>query len=128
MSYGVLCDMKESIIRNKSYSFASRIIKTYKLLIGEQREHVLSKQLLRSGTSIGANVEEALAASSAADFIHKLNISAKEARETSYWLRLLHDNEFLPTALFESIHGDCTEISKILSSILITTKSNNTKA
>ena len=88
--------MKESIIRQKSYDFASRIVKAYKFLASEQREHVLSKQLLRSGTSIGANFEEALAASSTADFIHKLNIAAKEARETSYWLRLLRDNDFLP--------------------------------
>ena len=76
--------MKASIIQQKSYDFASRIIKAHKFLVSEQKEYVLSKQLLRSGTSIGANVEEALAASSTADFIHKLNIAAKEARETSY--------------------------------------------
>ena len=87
-----------------------------------QKEYVLSKQLLRSGTSIGANVEEALAASSTADFIHKLNIAAKEARETSYWLRLLRDNDYLPETAFESIHAHKLEITKILSSILLTTK------
>ena len=76
--------MKTSIIQQKTYDFASRIVKAYKFLVAEQKEYVLSKQLLRSGTSIGANVEEALAASSTADFIHKLNIAAKEARETSY--------------------------------------------
>ena len=117
--------MKKNIVQDKSYAFASRIVKTYKLLVNEQREYVLSKQVLRGGTSIGANVEEALAASSAADFVHKLNIAAKEARETSYWLRLLHDNDFLPTALFESIYADSTELSKILSSIILTTKANN---
>ena len=90
--------------------------------MSEQKEYVLSKQLLRSGTSIGANVEEALAASSTADFIHKLNIAAKEARETSYWLRLLRDNDFLPESAFESIHAHNIEITKILSSILLTTK------
>ncbi len=117
--------MKESIIQQKSYAFASRIIKAYKYLVAEQREFVLSKQLLRSGTSIGANVEEALAASSTADFINKLNLAAKEARETSYWLCLLHDNEFLPAAAFTSIHAHNLEIIKIISSILLTTKSNS---
>ena len=116
--------MKASIIQQKSYDFASRIIKAYKFLVSEQKEYVLSKQLLRSGTSIGANVEEALAASSTADFIHKLNIAAKEARETSYWLRLLRDNDYLSEAAFESIHAHNTEITKILSSILLTTKAN----
>ena len=114
--------MKGRIIQQKSYDFASRIVKAYKFLVNEQREYVLSKQLLRSGTSIGANVEEALAASSTADFIHKLNIAAKEARETSYWLRLLRDNDFLPEPAFESIHTHNLEITKILSSILLTTK------
>ena len=117
--------MNTNIILQKTYDFASRIVKAYKFLVGEQREYVLSKQLLRSGTSIGANVEEALAASSTADFIHKLNIAAKEARETSYWLRLLHDNDYLPEAAFESIHDHNIEITKILSSILLTTKANN---
>ncbi len=114
--------MKENAIRQKSYAFASRIVKAYKYLTREQREFVLSKQLLRSGTSIGANVEEALAASSTADFINKLNIAAKEARETSYWLRLLHDNEFLAPAAFESIHTHNLELIKLLASILITVK------
>jgi four helix bundle protein len=86
---------------------------------------VLAKQLLRSGTSIGANVEEAIAASSKADFIHKLNIAAKEARETSYWLRLLKDSQFMPEKAFESIQGDCLEVRRIISSILITMKSNS---
>ena len=116
--------MKENAIQQKSSAFASRIVKAYKYLVGEQREFVLSKQLLRSGTSIGANVEEALAASSTADFSAKLNIAAKEARETSYWLRLLHDNDFLPTEAFNSIHAHNLEISKLLSSILLSTKAN----
>lgn len=116
--------MKENIVQAKSYAFASRIVKAYRYLVSEQREFVLSKQLLRSGTSIGANVEEALAASSTADFANKLNIAAKEARETSYWLRLLHDNGFLPSSAFTSIHAHNQELIKLLASILITTKSN----
>jgi len=114
--------MKENAIQQKSYAFASRIVKAYKYLVSEQREFVLSKQLLRSGTSIGANVEKALAASSKADFINKLNIAAKEARETSYWLRLLHDNHFLPSSAFDSIHAHNLELLKLLSSILLTTR------
>ena len=117
--------MKENAIRSKSYAFASRIVKAYKYLIDEKREFVMSKQLLRSGTSIGANVEEALAGSSTADFIHKLNIAAKEARETDYWLRLLHDNDFLTTRVFNSMHKDNEEIIKLLSSILIGKKANS---
>ncbi len=85
--------MKENLVVDKTYAFASRIIKLYRYLTQEQREYVLSKQVLRSGTSVGANVEEAVAAASRADFIHKLTIAAKEARETAYWLRLPHDNE-----------------------------------
>lgn len=117
--------MRDNVIQQKSYAFASRIVKMYKYLLHEQREFVLSKQVLRSGTSVGANVEEALAASSKADFIAKLTIAAKEARETTYWLRLLHDNDYLPTPLFNSLHSDNTEISKLLSSILMTTKANS---
>jgi four helix bundle protein len=117
--------VRERIIQQKSYTFASRVIKAYKYLVTEQREFVLSKQLLRSGTSSGANVEEALAASSTADFINKLNVAAKEARETSYWLRLLHDNDFLPTSAFNSVHQRNLELINIISSILITTKSKS---
>ena len=117
--------MKNNVVQEKSYAFASRVVKLYKVLTVEHREFVLSKQLLRSGTSIGANVEEALAASSKADFIRKLNIAAKEARETSYWLRLLHDNDFITTALFESMHAYNVELTKLLSSILLTTKNSS---
>ena len=113
---------KNNIVQVKTYAFASRIIKCYKFLIAEQREFVLSKQLLRSGTSIGANVEEAIAASSTADFVHKLNIAAKECRETSYWLRLLHDNYYLPSSAFNSIHQDNAEIQRIITSIILSVK------
>ncbi|QNF33553.1 four helix bundle protein [Adhaeribacter swui] len=115
---------KENVICDKSYAFALRIIKLYKYLTLEQKEFILSKQLLRSGTSIGANVEEAIAASSKADFVHKLNIAAKEARETAYWLRLLKDSHYLPENAFESIYEDGIEIRRIISSILISMKSN----
>ena len=81
--------MKESILREKSYQFALRIVKLYQFIASEKKEFVLSKQILRSGTSIGANVEEAIAAQSRKDFIHKMSIASKEARETKYWLRLL---------------------------------------
>ena len=113
---------EENVILRKSYDFALRVVKIYKFLTIEQKEFVLSKQLLRSGTSIGANVEEAIAASSKADFIHKLTISAKEARETSYWLRLLKDSEYLPEVTFSPIHEECLVIRRILSKILITLK------
>lgn len=119
--------MAESIIASKSYNFALRIIKLYKHLIERQREFVLAKQVLRSGTSIGANIEEALGGQSKADFRHKLSIALKEARETSYWLRLLKDSEFIKPDAFNSIHGECEELIKILKSIILTSqqKENN---
>jgi four helix bundle protein len=118
--------MKENIIVDKTYAFASRIVKLYKYLTHDQKKYVLSKQVLRSGTSIGANVEEAVAACSRADFISKLTIAAKEARETAYWLRLLHDNEYLPSPLFHSLSTDIDEIKRILGSIVLSAKSPNT--
>lgn len=112
----------ESIIANKSYLFAWEIIKVYKFLIQERKEFVLSKQLLRSGTSIGANVNEAVCAQSKRDFVHKLSISLKEARETLYWSKLLYDSEYIDEVLFISLKEKCIEINKILSSIILTTK------
>lgn len=117
-----MAEVKESIIGNKSYSFALAVANTYKLLTNTQKEFVLSKQLLRSGTSIGANVREALAAESKKDFIHKLHISLKEARETSYWLNLLKDSSYLDELSFVSLQRSCDELIRILSSIIITTK------
>ncbi|HEX8427150.1 four helix bundle protein [Hymenobacter sp.] len=114
--------MKSNAIRDKSFAFASRIVKVYRYLIKEQNEYILSKQLLRSATSIGANVEEALSGVSKADFIHKLSISAKEAREASYWLRLLHDNGYLKSTAFDSLHSECVELLKIINSIILTSK------
>ena len=87
--------MKNNVIRDKSYAFAIRVVNLYKYLVYTKKEFVLSKQVLRSGTSIGANVEEAIGAQSSKDFIAKLSISYKEARETNYWIRLLKDTNFI---------------------------------
>ncbi len=114
----------ENIIQIKSYKFALCIIKLYKFLIEEKKEFVLSKQILRCGTSIGANVEEALGGQSKADFIAKLQIALKESRETHYWLRLLIDSIYLDKKAGESILEDCEEIIKLLIAILKTSKSN----
>jgi four helix bundle protein len=114
----------ENTVKNKSYAFALRVIKAYKYLGSEQREFVLSKQLLRSGTSIGALIREAEHAESKADFIHKMNIALKEANETEYWLMLLHDSEYIDNNSFNSIIADCQELIKLLISIIKTSKSN----
>ena len=108
----------------KSYAFALRIVKLYKYLVEEKREFVLSKQVLKSGTSIGANAEEAEGAQSKKDFIAKISISYKEARETHYWLRLLRDSNYLEAPLAASILEDCQALKKILSAILISSKKN----
>lgn len=110
--------MKENVVKDKSFGFAVRIVNLYKHLSQEKREFVLSKQLLRSGTSIGANVEEAIGGISKADFKAKLGIAYKEARETAYWLRLLHTTEFLDYKEYESIHADCNELCKLLFTII----------
>ena len=112
----------DNIIAEKSKSFALRIIKLYKYLSNEQKEYVLSKQILRSGTSIGANVREAIRGQSTADFYAKINISLKEAEETLYWLELLHKSEYIETSHFDSIYSECKEITKILMSISKTQK------
>ena len=114
--------MKESLIYNKSLDYAVRIVNLYKFLTNVKNETVISKQLLRSGTSIGANVSEALSAESTADFIHKLSISQKEANETQYWLSLLLKTEYISQVQYESMLQDCEEIRKMLISIIITTK------
>ncbi len=116
--------MKKNIIKEKSYSFAIRIVKLYKHLSQEKKEFILSKQVLRSGTSIGANVEEAVGGISKADFRAKLSIAYKEARETVYWLRLLNDTDFIDDKLYHSIYKDAEELCKILFSIIHTTKNN----
>ena len=111
-------------IQSKSFSFAVRIVKLCRLLRTDRKEHILSKQLLRCGTSIGANVAEAQHAQSRADFQSKLNIALKEASETEYWLRLLEATEYLSTAEFESIYKDCDELVKILISSVKTNKTD----
>jgi len=114
--------MKENIILNKSYDFAIRVIRMYQHLTKGKKEFVLSKQVLRSGTSIGANVEEAIGGSSKKDFLNKMKIAYKEARETSYWLRLLKDTDFINQKAFDSIHNDCEELLKLLYTIIKSTK------
>ncbi|WP_373481266.1 four helix bundle protein [Geminocystis sp.] len=114
----------DSIIYKKAYNFSLRIIKAYRYLIEEKKEFILSKQLLRSGTSIGANIAEANGAISKADFRNKMSIAYKESLETQYWLSLLKDSDFIDIKSYQSINQDAVEISKILCSIV---KNTNTK-
>lgn len=112
----------ENLVQQKSYSFAVRIVKLYKFLSTEKKEFVLSKQLLRCGTSIGANIEEGIGGQSEKDFYAKLNIAYKEARETHYWLRLMKDTNYLNEEEFISMQNDCDELLRILGSIIKTMK------
>src|SRR6266540_4031834 len=105
--------MVKSTIKEKSYAFALQVIELYKELVS-RNEYVLSKQLLKSGTSIGANVEEASAGQSLADFLSKMSIASKEARETHYWLRLIRDSEILDSRTLKGILAEAEEISKML--------------
>lgn len=114
--------MKENIIQQKSFRFAVRIINLYKFLTNDKKEFLLSKQILRSGTSIGANIEESIGGQSEKDFLSKLSTSCKEARETIYWLKLLKETEYISKIEFESIHNEAEEICKILAKIIITLK------
>jgi len=118
---------EDNLIRDKSFAFAIRIVKVYKYLTSEKSEFVLSKQLLRSGTSIGANVEEALGAHSTKDFVAKLSISYKETREAIYWIRLLRATDYLSEKEAKSLLSDANSICRILSKIQLTVKakSNN---
>lgn len=111
-----------SIIAQKSYAFALEIITLFKIITENKKEYVLSKQLLRCGTSIGANVNESLSAESKRDFVHKLGISLKESKETSYWLNLLKDGGYIDEDVFIRIDNLNTELIKILTSIILTTK------
>ena len=114
---------KENIVVEKTYAFAIRIVNCYKFLQAEKKEFVLSKQLLKCGTSIGANVEEAVGGQSKKDFFAKLSIAYKEAREVNYWLRILRDTQFLDPKIAESLLLDNEEILKLIGSILKTMKS-----
>lgn len=116
--------MKENIVLTKSKVFAIRIVNLYKYLTAEKKEYVLSKQLLRSGTSIGANIHEGDVSISKAEFVLKLNIALKEANESLYWLELLHETEYLSNTQFESLDHDCRELLKLLISIIKSAKNN----
>ena len=111
-----------NVIQEKSYTFALRIVKLYRYLCDEKKEYVLSRQIVRSGTSIGANVEEAIGGQSDKDFLSKLSIAYKEARETHYWLRLLRDSGVLEDKHAHSIINDCDELLKLSGSIIKTMK------
>ena len=116
--------MKNNIIQDKSFAFAIRIVKLYKYLVAEKKEYALSKQLLRCGTSIGANIEEGIGGQSKKDFIAKLSIAYKESRETGYWLRILRETGYLSSQHFDTIHIDLEELQKLLVTILKTSKKN----
>ena len=111
-----------NVVKEKSFAFAVRIVILYKHLCTEKKEFVLSKQLLRSGTAIGALVREAEQAESKADFVHKMAIALKEANETEYWLELLHETQYLEPAAFSSIHHNVVELLKLLTSIINSSK------
>lgn len=115
--------MKDSILNNKSKAFALRIIKMYNYLCDEKKEYVMSKQILRSGTSIGANIAEAFYAQSEADFIAKLYILRKEAGETLYWIDLLKESGYIGDDVATSISAECDELLKLLTSSIKTMKS-----
>ena len=117
----------DNIVQLKSFAFAIRIVNLYRFLISDKKEYVLSRQLLRSGTSIGANIEEAIGGQSNRDFIAKVSISYKEARETIYWIKLLHATAYLSDQEASCLLTDAEELCKILSKILITHKSRITK-
>ncbi len=112
----------DNIIQIKTYAFALKVISVYKKLTTDKREFILSKQLLRSATSIGANVEEAIGSQSKRDFIHKLSIAYKEARESNYWINLLKDSEIIEETTAKELATDITEILKIIGSIQKTLK------
>ena len=116
--------MNDNVSVDKSFNFAVRTVNLYKHLTSEKKEYVLSKQILRCGTSIGANISEAQRAQSKADFIAKMSIALKEANETCYWLKLLHATDYLNKQQFDSLSVDINEIISILTSILKTSNSN----
>ncbi len=118
--------MKENIIKDKSFAFALRIVKAYQFL-SEKKEYVLSKQMLRSGTAIGAMVREAEQAESNADFVHKLAIALKEANETEYWIELITQSNYIEEKISVSLKSDLLEILKLLTAIIKSTKNNAKK-
>ncbi len=116
---------KQNILRDKSLAFAIRIVKFNYFLMGDKKEYVLSKQILRSGTSIGALIRESENASSLKDFIHKLSIALREADETQYWLELLNKSDLISEEVFESLNKDAEELVKLLVASIKTSKSKN---
>lgn len=116
--------MKESLIYNKAFNFSIKIVNLYKYLCNKKREFILSKQVLRSGTSIGANVKEGLFAQSKRDFLSKMNIALKESSGTMYWLELLTATNYIDIHTSKAILSECEELSKILLSIVKTTRQN----
>jgi four helix bundle protein len=116
--------MKDNIIANKSLKFSIRIVNLYKYLIENNKEYVMSKQLLKCGTSIGANVHEAINGQSRKDFLSKMYIAYKEASETEYWINLLYETRYISKNEYSSIIADCIEIKIILYNIIKTTKEN----
>jgi len=117
--------MDKNIVKQKSFDFAVRIVKLYQFLTERKNEYIMSKQILRCGTSVGANIREAEHAESKKDFIHKLAIVQKEINETIYWLELLYTTEYLSTDQFENINLDSIEIIKLLTSIIKSSKENS---
>src|SRR5690625_1266839 len=117
--------MKENIVKNKSFEFAIRVVKLYQFLCDQQKEFVLSKQLMRSGTSVGAMIREAEHAETKKDFIHKMAIAQKEMNETIYWLELLKETDYISDKEFKSMHKDAIELIKLITAILKTAKSRN---
>ena len=116
--------MKENVLIDKSIKFAARIVKLQKYLLAEKKESVISKQIIRSGTSIGANINEANYGNSKADFISKLHIALKETAETEYWIKLLNMSEYIDDEISDSLITDCLELKRLLISSINTAKSN----
>lgn len=116
--------MRNSVLNTKSYDFAIKIVKLSQLLQNEKKEYVLSRQILRSGTAVGALIREAEFAQSRADFIHKMSISLKEANETVYWIDLLKDTEYIPDSTHINLKNDCEELLRLLVSTVKTLKMN----
>ena len=117
--------MRENILIDKTISFAAKIIKLNQYLVKDKNEHIISKQIVRSGTSIGANINEANYGQSKADFISKLQIALKETAETEYWIKLLQSSEFISEETATSLLTDCLDIKRILISSINTAKGNN---
>lgn len=116
--------ISNNILSEKSKAFGVRIVKCYNFLTSKQHEHILAKQIYRSGTSIGANIHEGIYAQSKADFINKLQIAQKEASETEYWLYLLFHTDYLPENLYQSMKDDCDELLRLLASTIKSSRNN----